>query len=85
VAVGLRGQGQARAGRPGVEQHGARAADPVLAADVRAVQRQVVAKEVGEQQPRLDAPFVAFPVHDDGDLDHDAAACSTKARATSRL
>ena len=38
VAVDLHGERQARAGRPAVDQHRARAADAVLAADVRPVE-----------------------------------------------
>jgi hypothetical protein len=85
VAVRLHGQGQARAGRSPVEQHRAGAADSVLAAHVRAVQRELVTEEVGQQEPRLDAPLVAHPVDSDGDLDHVASAFATSAFASSRL
>ena len=52
--VGLHGEQAAAAHRDAVEEHRARAADAVLAADVRAGQAQPVAKEVGEEQSRLD-------------------------------
>src|SRR4030095_13258618 len=48
--VHLHGQSQARPRGPAVEQDGARAADAVLAADVRAVERQLVAEGGGGQE-----------------------------------
>src|SRR5262249_3788643 len=53
-AVRLHRERQARSGGPAVEQHRAGAADSVLAADLRSVELQLVADEVGEQEPRLD-------------------------------
>ena len=53
--------------RCAVDEHGARAADAVLAADVRAGEAEVVAQEVDEQRARLDADVVLDAV--DGQLD----------------
>ena len=52
--VGLHGEQAAAAHGDAVEEHGARAADAVLAADVRPREAEPVAEEVGQQQPRLD-------------------------------
>ena len=52
VAVDGDSEQQARAHRLAVEQHGARPAHAVLAADVRAGQAEVVAQAVGQQPPR---------------------------------
>ena len=54
AAVHLHGEHQARAHRDAVELDRARAADPVLAADVRAGQAELVAQEVAQQEARLD-------------------------------
>ena len=77
AAVGLHGEQEARADGHAVEAHRARAADAVLAADVRAGKPEAVAEEVREQQARLDVLAVAAPV--DGDLDLDHAAHSLRA------
>ena len=61
-AVGLDGEQDARAHRLAVEQHGAGAAHPVLAADVGAGEAEVVAQEVREQQARLDLALVGAAV-----------------------
>ena len=58
VIPGLHRQHQAGAHRLAVEQHGAGAADAVLAADMGAGQRQIVAKEVAQQQARFDAALI---------------------------
>ena len=57
VPVDLDGEHQARAHRVAVDQHRARAADAVLAADVRAGQPEVVPQRVG-QQPRAPARWL---------------------------
>ena len=54
AAVDLDREEEAGAHGDAVEPHRARAADAVLAADVRAGEAERVADEVGEQQPRLD-------------------------------
>ena len=54
AAVDLDGEHQARAHRDAVELDRAGAADPVLAADVRARQAELVAQEVAQKQARLD-------------------------------
>ena len=55
VAVGLHREHQAGAHRRAVEQDGAGAADAVLAADMGAGERQIVAQEIAEQHARFDA------------------------------
>ena len=57
-AVELRGEHQARAGGLAVDQHGARAADALLAAGVGAGEGQLVAQEVEQQRARLDEHVV---------------------------
>ena len=65
-AVGLDREEQARADGDAVEPHGARTADAVLAADVRAGQAERVAEEVREEQPRLDLLAPGTSVDGDG-------------------
>ena len=60
--VDLHGEEAAAAHRDAVEADGARAADAVLAADVRAGQPEAVAEEVGQQQPRLDVLATPRPL-----------------------
>ena len=52
-----------------VEENRARAADPVLAADVRAREAEVLAEEVHEELARLAASRVRDAVHRDADRD----------------
>src|SRR5438132_7587941 len=52
VAVRLDGEHEAGADRLAVQQDGAGAAHPVLTSDVRSGEAQLVAQEVGEEQPR---------------------------------
>ena len=66
-AVDLDGEHQARAHRLTVHQHGAGAADAVLAADVRAGEAELVAQEVAEEQARLDVGGVGRAI--DGHAD----------------
>ena len=82
AAVGLHGEQQARADGDAVEPDRARAADAVLAADVRPGQAERVPQEVGEEQPRLDLLAIAPAV--DGDVDRDHAARSRRARPRGR-
>src|SRR5213594_1926163 len=65
VAVRLDGEHEAGADRLAVQQDGAGAAHPVLASDVRSGEAQLVAQEVGEEQPRLHRALVAHAI--DGD------------------
>ena len=67
VAVGGDREDEAGADRDAVEQHRARAADAVLAAEVRAGQAEVHAQEVGQQPARrgLAAPGDAVDGHGD--------------------
>ncbi len=79
--VDLHGEQAAAAHRDAVEEHGAGAADPVLASDVRPGQAEPVPEEVGQQQSRLhELPHGAAV---DGQLDLDHRARST-ARADER-
>src|SRR2546430_2518368 len=59
VAVRLDGEHEAGADRLAVQQDGAGAAHPVLASNVRSGEAQLVAQEVGEEQPRLHRALVA--------------------------
>ena len=52
-ALGLHREHQARPHRVAVDEHGARAADPVLAPEVRTGEREVFAQEVGKRLARL--------------------------------
>ena len=54
AAFGLHREDQAGAHRLAVDQHGAGAADAVLAADVGAGEAKLMAQAVGERQARLD-------------------------------
>src|SRR5206468_8334011 len=85
MAACLDGVHQASAHRLAVEQYRARAADSVLAADVRSGEPQVVAKPVHERQPCGDAPGTADPVHVYLDLvqrfTHAASAFARDARS----
>src|SRR5947208_1492616 len=65
VAVRLDGEHEAGAHRLAVQQDGAGAAHPVLTSDVRPGEAQLVAQEVGEEQPRLHRALVAHAI--DGD------------------
>ena len=53
-ALGLRGEHQAGAHRDAVEQHGAGAADAVLAAGMRALEVELVAQAIEQRGARLD-------------------------------
>ena len=59
AAVRLHGEHGARLDRLAVEEHGAGAARGGVAADVRPLQAELLAQEVGEQLPRLDVGLVA--------------------------
>src|SRR5213596_230970 len=65
VTVRLDGEHEAGADRLAVQQDGAGPAHPVLTSDVRSGEAQLVAQEVGEEQPRLHRTLVARAV--DGD------------------
>src|SRR2546425_6232591 len=65
VPIRLDGEHQAGAHRLAVQQHRTGAAHAVLASNVRAGEAQLVAQEVGEEQPRLHRTLVARAV--DGD------------------
>src|SRR5262245_58986198 len=71
-AVGLDREHDARARGLTVEQNGARAADAMLAADVRARQSEVLAQEVHQQLARLAAPVARDTV--DGQTNDDVLA-----------
>ena len=79
--VRLHGEEAAAAHRDAVQEDRARAADAVLAADVRAGEPQAVAEEVGQQEPRLDGLAHRAAVHGELDLDHDARSIARVVRA----
>src|SRR5262245_33889754 len=80
-AVGLHAEHQARPGRAAVHQYGAGAADPVLAAQVRAGIAQVVAQHVGQGPARLHGEFVLTPVDAQVDAVHVLHAAPSPAGA----
>ncbi len=59
----LHGEHQAGTHGLAIEQDGAGAADPVLAADMGTGQRQIVAEEIAEQHARFDAALIFLAVH----------------------
>ena len=62
VAVGLDRQQQAAADGFSVEQHGARAAHPVFAAQVRAGQSKDLAQQIGQAEACLDRCLAGLAV-----------------------
>src|SRR5439155_24380723 len=84
-ALGLDREHDAGARGLAIEQDGARAADPVLTAHVRAGEPEVFTEEIDEELPRLAAPLVLDAVDfqaDDHGLTHLATLVS--ARLTAR-
>ena len=81
LAVRLHGEEAAAADGDPVQEDRARAADAVLAADVRPGEPQAVAEEVGQQEPRLDSLAHRAAVHGELDLDHDARSIARVVRA----
>ena len=79
--VRLHGEEAAAAHGDPVQEDRARAADAVLAADVRPGEPQTVAEEVGQQEPRLDGLAHRAAVHGELDLDHDARSIARVVRA----
>ncbi len=65
AAVGLHGEHEARPHGLAVDLHGARAADAVLASEVRADELEVVAQEVAEGAPHVDLALVELAVDAD--------------------
>ena len=63
AVVDLDAEHEAGARRRAVDQHGAGAADAVLAADVRPGVAEVVAQHVRQRPPRLDGQLAALAVH----------------------
>src|SRR5262249_15914669 len=84
AAVGLRGEHQAPADQLAVHAHGARAADAVLAADVRAGEPQLVPEKVHQVLPRLDLPRHRRAVDGPPDLHETFSArrLTTRVRST---
>src|ERR1700704_2766339 len=68
VAVRLHCEHQAGARREPVEQDGAGAADPVLAAEMGAGEAELVTYEIGERHADLDLLLVALAVDRQRDL-----------------
>src|SRR6185436_15265723 len=62
VPVRLHREHQAGARRPAVDEHGARAADAVLAAEMGAGQAELLTQEVGKGVAGLDLRFVAAAI-----------------------
>src|SRR5439155_26008574 len=80
LAARLHGQHEARANRHTVDDHRARTADPVFAAEVGACETELLAQEVGERDAHLRVRVSALAV--DHDLDCLAhAAPPARARA----
>ena len=69
VAVRLDREHDARPNRLAVEQDGARPADAMFAADMRAGEPEIVSDEIAQEQARLDRARIADAV--DGDFDVD--------------
>jgi hypothetical protein len=84
MTVGLDGQHDARPHRLSVEEDRARAADAMLAADVRAGQLEILAQKIAQEQPWLDVGFAVAAVDEDSD-DHDARARRIVTERASRL
>src|SRR5690242_8695027 len=85
LPVGLHREHQAGACGAALDEHGARAAHAVLAADVRAGEAELVAQEIGERQARLHGALVALAIDRDAELAqvlHCASACSSARRAS---
>jgi hypothetical protein len=68
MVVGLHRQHQAGTHRQTIEQHGTGAADAMLAADMGACERQIVAQEIAEQHARFDAAPILHAVHPNRDI-----------------
>ena len=62
VALHLHRESEARPRRRAVDQHGAGAANAVLAADMGAGQAEILAQHVREQAARLDSGLVSTPI-----------------------
>ena len=81
VAVGLHREHQAGTHRLAIDQHGAGAADAVLAAGMRAVEQEILAQHIEQRLARLDIGGPADAV--DAKLDfHRAALFSARAPAS---
>ncbi len=84
--LGLDREHQAGAHRVAVDQHGAGAADAVLAAEMGAGEAAVLAERVGERAPRLDRDRVRRAVHRERDRPPGhAAAFLSAARIAARM
>ena len=77
----LRGQGQAAARGAPVDQHRAGAADAVLATEMGSGQLELLAQEIGQMLPRLDAAPQRLAVERRVDLDVFMAAEVRRAHA----
>src|SRR4029453_7065154 len=70
LALGLNGKDQAGSDCRAVQEHGAGAADAVLAPDVGAGEFEVVAEEIAEQEPGFDLALVVPAVDGNRQPDH---------------
>ncbi len=84
-AVGLNGEHQARSHRLAVDEHGAGAAHPVLAADMRAGLTAIVADRVDQSTPRLDANDVPYSIDQQRDLHLFGHGFASAARSAARM
>ena len=83
-AVGLHGEHQAGAHRVAVEQHRARPAHAVLAAEVGAGEGEVLAEDVGQGLAGLDDIRRGAPFTVSATVTGSAMSCSSWASATAR-
>ena len=86
-AVDLNRQHEARSHRRAVHDHGARAADTVLAAKMRAGQPERVPQKIAEMNPRIDPGLAPFAVERECQRNCSvmtAAACVVQASFSAR-
>src|SRR5262249_60116938 len=81
-SVGLDGEHQTASDELAIHAHGARAADAVLAADMRAREAELVAKEVDQVLPRLHVTRDRGSVHGEGELHARASTSVPTTRAS---
>src|SRR5262249_30476168 len=82
AALGLDRQHQAAADSLAVEKHGASTANPMLAANMRAGQPQMMAQAIGERQARLDRNLDFMAVDLEASLHRVCSAAILRARST---
>src|SRR5437660_4666394 len=85
LADGLHGKHEARAHRRAIDQHRARAAHAVLAADVGAGETAVLTDRIGERAPGLDTDRVVAAVDGEHEVAHAAHGRFSTARSAARM